>query len=573
MVRVRGALSRFRQINKMILFTAVIAVILIYLTGFPVLFLIYGAFVDSFGSLDFTLKNIIKAFGHLDVLPLFGRTVLFAFGSSLFALLLGGTAAWFVERTNTRLNALVTIITLIALVIPGMFGAIAWILLLSPKAGLINVWLMGLLHLSKGPLNVYSMLGMIWVQGVHDAPFAYLLMLPILRSMDRSLEEAARMSGASMWRILSRITIPLSTPAILSILILRFIRGIEAFEIPAIIGTPKGIMVLSTKIYTIVTLEASYGAANAYGLGLIGLALVSIYLYQKMLRRSYRFATVTGKGFSASRIKLKGLWQILAPAFLTFYIIVVTILPMGIVIWNAFLPYIMQPSHEALSRLTLDNFRLLMNSEKVLLAFQNSFILASMGSFGCILLAVLTSWLVIRIRVRGCWLLDLLTFLPLTVPGIIMGVALMSIYLTLPIPIYGTLWILWIGYITIFLPLGMRFMSPALAQINVELEESAQVSGASRWLILCRIIVPLVLPAATGAGLYIFLMIFRVMSMAIVLYTPETIVVPVLVFTSWGVGSGNEVQALLLINTAVLVPLALLYHWLNKKYSLRGGRG
>jgi iron(III) transport system permease protein len=255
-------------------------------------------------------------------------------------------------------------------------------------------------------------------------------------------------------------------------------------------------------------------------------------------------------------------------AFLVFYILVVALLPLAVVLWSAFTPYYMYPSMEAFSRLTLKNFGTLAQNSQVLRAFQNTFIVATGSALAAVVLAGATSWLVIRAKLRGRWLLDLLTFIPLPIPGIMMGVALLWIYLTLPLPVYGTLLILCIGYTTSELPIAMRFISPALAQINVELEESAQVCGVSWWKTFAYVVVPLLLPAFVGAALYIFLLIFRVMSMAIILYTPATIVVPVLIFDLWGEGTGNTVQALLLANTVVLLPLAMLYHWLIRNYGL-----
>jgi iron(III) transport system permease protein len=433
---------------------------------------------------------------------------------------------------------------------------------------LINVTLMKAFGLAAGPLNIYSMGGMIWIEGVQGAPLAYLLMLPILRAMDHSLVEAARITGATTWKTLTRIILPLSFPGILSVFIFRFVRGLESFDVPALAGIPKGITVMTTEIYSLITTERSYGAANAYGLGVVALSLVGIYLYHLVLRRSYRFATVSGKGFNAPKTELGWPWGAIGAAFLVFYVLVVALLPLAVVLWSSFTPYFMYPSAEAYSRLTLQNFRALGENTQVLRAFQNTFIVAVASALGAVAVAAAASWLVIRARIRGRWLLDLLTFIPLPIPGIMMGVALLWIYLTLPIPVYGTLLILWIGYTTTELPIAMRFISPALAQINVELEESAEVCGVSWWKTFGYVVFPLLLPAFAGAALYIFLLIFRVMSMAIVLYTPATIVVPVLIFDLWGEGTGNTVQALLLANTTVLLPLAFLYHWLIRNYGL-----
>ncbi|HEX9879611.1 MAG TPA: iron ABC transporter permease [Candidatus Binatia bacterium] len=556
---------RFNQVHQVFGLTVVV---LVYLVGLPFLFLIYGAFAESLDNPHFTLRHIVETFAGWQFPPLLGRSLVFAAGSALVAIFLGGAAAWFVERTRSGLGALVSITTLLSLTVPGLFSAIAWIVLLSPRVGLVNRWLMDVLGLTAGPFNVYSMAGMIWVEGVHGAPLAYLLVLPVLGSMDHSFIEAARVTGANTWKTLRRITLPLSFPALLSVFIFRFVRGLESFDVPAVVGIPNGITVITTEIYALVTVERNYGAANAFGLGLVLLSLVGIYLYHRVLSKSYRFVTISGKGFHAPKAELSPAWKIAAAVFLLFYVAVVALLPLAVVTWSAFTPYFMVPSPKAFSKLTLDNFRSLWENSSVFLAFENTTLVAGASALGAVTLATATSWLVVRAKIRWSWLLDLLTFVPLPIPGIMIGVALLWIYLTLPIPVYGTLLILCIGYTTTLLPLAMRFISPALAQINVELEEAAQVCGATWWRTLAHVVVPLLLPVFAGAALYVFLLIFRLVSMAIILYTPATVVVPVLIFDLWGEGTGNAVHALLLVNTVFLFPLALCYHWLLRNYRL-----
>ena len=562
----RALSLRLPEVNYVFLAAVLV---LVYLTGLPLLFLVYGAFVPEVGSLQPTLANVARVFLDPSLPPLVARTVLFAAGAGAVALLLGGTAAWITERTTTRLGAIVATANLLSLTLPSLLLAIAWISLLAPKSGYVNQWLASLFGLARGPLDIYSLAGMIWVEGLHGAPFAYLLMLPVLRSMDRALEEAATTSGAGTWKTLFRVTIPLALPAVLSILLFRLVRSLESFEVPALLGLPAGIDVLVSRVYRVVAAERSYGVANAYAIGLMVLAALGIYLYSRAVRDSQKYATVTGKGFTAPRVGL-GRWQLGADLFLGLYVLVLVVLPRLTLVWNAFLPYPMAPSGQALSSLVLKNFQTVLASGKVLLAFQNTLVVATVAALACVALAAVVAWIVLRSNVRGRWLLDLLTFLPLTIPGVILGVALIWIYLTLPIPIYGTLAILAVAYTTSFLPIAMRFLSPALAQIHRELEEAAYASGATWWATFRRILLPLLLPAALGAGLYIFMLVFRVLSSTIVIYTPSTIVLPVLVFEMWGESGGNAVHALLVLNTLALLPIALLYYWLVRRFGLAG---
>lgn len=560
-----GERLRGSQVNWIAI---LVTVVLLYLAATPILFLVFGAFNERVGEFNFTLQYFARAYGDPEILGLFWRTAIFAVGSGLLSLVLGGPAAWITERTNARLRSFVIITSLLAMSIPTILVAIAWVMLLGPGAGLINMWFMGLFNLGEAPFNIYTMLGMIWVEGAIGAPFAYVLLLPFFQSEDRSLEESSRMSGASNWQTLWRITVPLSIPGLLSVSIYRFIRGVEAFDIPAVLGLPRGIELLSTKIYRVVNEEMSYALGNAYAIGTALLAVLCIYFYYRVLKQSHKFAVITGKGYRPIKMDL-GRWQFLASAFLIFYLLMVALLPVAAVIWSSFLPYTQLPSVSALSELTLVNYQMVWDKLQVWRAFRNTFFLASLSPLICVFLATIASWIVVRTKIRGRWLLDFLSFAVIAIPGITLGVALVWVYLTLPIPVYGTLWILLIGYVTIFLPISMRFMSPAMVAIHKDLEESAYVSGASWSVTFRRILAPLLLPAAVGAALYIFVHIFRVLSMAIMVYTPKTIVIPVLIFKLWGESQqGNSLQALLVLTIVAVLPFALLYYWVIKRYGL-----
>lgn len=553
----------------------VVTAVIIYLTALPLLFLIYGSLVDHPGSFSLTASNFIKSYGDFNVVRLFSRSMAFAFGSSLVAILLGGLAAWFSARTVTPLKGLLLAGSIFSLAVPSILNGIAWVSLAAPKSGLLNLLLRNIfgLDIAEGPLNIYSLPGMVWAEGVHGAALAYLLIWPILNSMDRSLEESSRMSGASMGHTIARITIPLAFPALISVFLLRFVRGLEAFDIPAIIGLPAGIDLLTTRIYTFVELERSYGAANAFSLGLMALGLLVLYGYQLTVRKTYKFATITGKGFVPLKINL-GKWRMIGIGYIILYLLVVAVLPLLVIFWQSLFTYYTMPSLAALSRATLGNYQAILKMPEVLSAYKNSLLFGIGGSVICMFLASVTSWIVVRTRARGRELLELLSFTPLTIPGITMGVALVWIYLTLPIPVYGTFWIFLIGYTTEFLPQSMRFVSPALVQINKELEDSAHICGASWWDTFRKIILPLIMPAVLGGGIYVFLLIFRVLAMVIVIYTPDVMVVSVLTYVYWAIGGGgNRVYAMLIMSTLLMIPFTILYYWLNKRYGLRGAGG
>ena len=335
------------------------------------------------------------------------------------------------------------------------------------------------------------------------------------------------------------------------------------------LGLPSGIDVLVSRVYRVVAAERSYGVANAFALGLMALAVLGIYLYSRLTRDAQKYDTVTGTGFIRARVGL-GRFQVAADLFLVVYLLVLVVLPLLTLVWNAFLPYPMAPSREALSALALKNFQTVLVSSKTVLAFQNTFVVAGLAAVLCVGLGAVVAWIVLRSQARRRWVLDALTFVPLAIPGVILGVALIWIYLTLPIPIYGTLLILVAAYTTSFPPIAIRFLAPALGRIHRELEEVAYTSGATWWATFRRVLLPLLFPAALGAGLSVFMLVFRVLASTIVIYTPSAIDVLVLVFEIWGESGRNAVQALPVLNTLLLLPVALLYYWLIRRFGLAG---
>lgn len=546
--------------------------LLTYLVGSVFFFLIFGSLTETIGKPELTLRFLVAAYTDPESLRLFGNTFIFAAGATTLSTVLGGITAWITERFDTPLQGLTRIGTLIPLIVPGIFYAIAWSLLLAPGGGMINVWLRDTFHLSasKGPIFINSLGGMIWVEGVKDAPFAYLIIMPLIRSMDPSFEEAAKLSGAGIWAVLRRITIPLSLPGILSVVLLRMVRGLEAFEVPAIIGLPKGIDVLATKIYTAISETHSYSMANAYGLGLMAITVVGLYQYQRMMQKSYRYVTITGRATAARKIAL-GRWRWLPTTFLAAYIIVVSVLPIGALVWFAIIPRFVQPSMKALSLITLENFSKALQIPYAVTAIWNTLIVTAGVATICVFIASIVSWLTVRTNLRGRNIVDTLSVLPVTMPGITVGIALVWIYLTLPIPIYGTLWILVVGYITVFLPTAVRFTTPGMTQIHKDLEECAQVCGASWWTTFRRILIPLALPSIAGAWLCVFLLTSRILSLAVVVCSASNIVLPVLVFNTWSRTSGHDIVALSLITIVILLPIGIMYYWLIQRYRLGGG--
>lgn len=552
------------------LFVAVLA-ILCYLVIPPLFFTIQSSFyvAKGFEPPSLSLKNYKDLLATPGTGPLLLNSLWFAVGSSVVALVIGTLLAWIVERTNTPYKNLAYLSAFTSFAIPGIIKVIGWILLLGPENGLINVWLKDLFGLEKSLFNIFTMTGMIFVEGVLWTPVVFLFMAAPFRSMDPSLEESAYMSGASVVKSFYHITLKLGLPSVLSVLLLTFVRAVEAFEIPALVGIPGGIMVLTTEIYLKLKtgLLPQYGPASAYGVVLILFVSVGLYLYSNVTRQAQKFYTITGKGFRPRLLDI-GKWRFVTTA-LILLLPVLLVLPMLVLLWSSLLPFYVKPSREALSAVTLANYVSAFHSSNVLGALKNSLFISIVSATATMLLTSITAWLVIRSAIRLRWVPEQLASFTLSFPSVVLGVALLLTYLKLPVPVYGTIWILVIAYITRYIPYGIRYCSPGLLQINKELEESAQMSGAPWGTVFRKIVVPLMMPSLFAGWIYVFLLSVRELTVALMLYSPGSQVISVIIFEMWDFGKTGELAAFSVAICLILVSIAAMFHKLSKRYGLQ----
>lgn len=543
--------------QSLILIGAILFVL--YLAGIPLLMLLYGSFrsapIGEPGA-TYTIQNYVKAYFDKEFYVLFLNSVHYALGTCLVTFSIGTFLAWVSERTNTPLKKLFTVMALIPFIIPGILSTISWILLLSPKIGLINIVLKELLGLDNAPFNVYSMWGMIWTESIHLYPLVFLMMSAAFRNMDTSLEEAALTAGSSTLTTFRRVTLPLMRPAMFSVLLIVFIRGIEAFEVPALIGVPAKISVFTTKIFLAIhQFPSDFGLAGAYAVTLLVISSVGVIIYGKITRREERYATVTGKGYRPRVIDL-GNWKYFTCGVAFAIFLLAVILPVFVLLWSSFIPYYGVPSWELASKMTWANYEYIINYPQAALALKNSFIL-SVGS--ATLVMVLTSviaWVTVKTKMRGRALLDTLAFIPIAMPGIVLGVSLIWVYLTLPIPIYGTIWVLLLAYITKYIPYGIRAASASMIQINKELEEASLTSGGTWFQTFRKVILPLLMPGFTAGWIYISVIALRELSTSILLYSYNSTVLSIMAFDLWEGGQYTYVCALGVLMVLLLVAMA-----------------
>jgi iron(III) transport system permease protein len=521
------------------------------------------------GEVDqFTLRYYEELLRELRVLGPFLNTLYFSVGSALLATLFGGVVAWVVTRTDTPLRGLGYFTAFASFGTPFILYTIGWLLLLG-KAGPVNHWLKILFNQSTPVINVYSMAGMIFIEALLWSPFVFLMLAASFRSMDPSLEEASAACGARVWQTLRRISLRLMMPAFFSVLLLIFIRAFESFEIPALVGLPGDIRVLTTAIYQDAQrLPPQYGNAGAFAVLLMVAVAATLYLYFRVTRDGDRFHTVTGKGYRPALIRL-GRWRYLSAAGLLVYSFVLLVLPFLIILWASLLPFYIQPSLEAISKFTLKNYILAIGFPKITASIKNSILLGLGSATVVMVLTTLASWILVRSKLRGRWLLDLLTTLPLLFPGIVMGLAILRFYLNVPIPVYGTLWILLLAFVTRYIPYGIRYTHSGLLQLHKELEEASYVSGASWLNSMRRITLPLIMPSFLGGWVFVFLLSAKELSMSILLVSPQTPVVSVAIYELWENGQVGELAAFSVIWTAILVSVAVTYYLFARRFGVQ----
>ncbi len=498
----------------------------------------------NFEFTNFTFGNYIEAYASPATYKMLVNSFVFAIGSMIVALLLGGTLAFLSERTDLPFRSLIPAMVMVPLVMPSVVKGIAWVYLLSPRIGVMNIG-METLGLGGNWFNAYSLSAMIWVEGLSMSPLSYLLIAATLRQMDPALEEAALGSGARMHTVLGRVTLPLVIPGIAGVAILLFIRGIEAFEIPLLLGFNSGIFVFSTNIYYALrsAFPPNYGLGFAYSMTLVAIAVVALIFYQRQLRNSERYTVVRGKGYRPRAIEL-GSWRYLGWGCMLGYFFFIVLLPMMVLIWASVLPYYRPPSYEALATASLTNYVELVSVPELWHAVWNTILLAGISSSVIMVLAFFSSWFVYRTNLFGRKALDFIVFLPYALPGIVIGVAFMVVFLSFPNPIYNTIWIIVLAYIVNYLPIGTRFTNAAILQVHKELEEAAQASGASFFITMLRIWLPLLVPALINGMLFVLILCIKVISIAVLLQGPDSTILPVYLWKLWDVGDAGAAAAL-----------------------------
>ena len=556
------------RVSKLRMVGAALVIVLGLLVLPPIWILLEGglAHFDARGNFAYWTFEHYRKLLSSELFVLIWNSVIFSLGATVLSLALGGVLAWLVERTNTPFKGLAYLTTILSLGTPYVLYVTAWLFLFG-RAGPFND-LYRLLSGSTGTFfNMYSLGGMILIEGLLWSPLVFLLMASTFRAANADMEEAARMSGASVFDTLWRVTLPMAKPAILALALFVFIRNIEAFEVPALVGLPGHIRVLTTDIYlSIRAVPPDHGHASAFSTLLLVAVGILLHYYGRLSRHAERFHSVTGKGYRPRPFDL-GRWRWVGGAIVVFNFVLILIMPLFALLWLSLQRFVRPITIEGFQSMTTKNFEVVLSSPYYLKLAANTFIAAAGAAILVVLLSLCAAWFAARRKPFG-GLIDQLITMPLIFPGVVLGVAVLQISLRVPFPLYGTLWLLTLAFTIRYLPYGMRYAYAGTLQIHKELEEAASVAGASGWDVMRRILAPLLSPALLSAGLFVFLLGAKELSMAILLASPSSQTMAVAMFDMWTNGQGGELAALGLVWAAAMSLVATLSFYIGRR---RGG--
>jgi iron(III) transport system permease protein len=519
---------------------------------------------DAFGDITgLTLQHFHKLVTEKRALLSLWNSLVFAAGSTGLSLLAGGVLAWLVERTNAPLKVLAYLVAIISMGTPYVLHVIAWLFLLGKVGPLNDLWRQ--LTGETGVLfNVNSMAGMILIEGFLWSPLVFLLLGTTFRAANADMEEAARMSGASVLDTLRRISLPLAMPSLLALALFVFIRAIGGFEVPALVGMPGRIYVLTTDVYeSTISMPPDLGHAAAFSVVMVAIVAVLLAFYGRLSKNAERYHSITGKGYRPRPFDLgRGRW--IAGGLIVLNFVVVLLLPLLTLAWMSLLPFLRSISLAGFASLTLKNYRAVFTAQGYVDLAINSLLVAAGAATAIMAITALAGWIAGR-NGPGGRILDQLATVSLVFPGICLGVAVMEVWLRVPLPVYGTLWIIGIAYVIRYMPFGMRYVYSGVLQLHRELEEAAGVAGAGTLTTLRRVVAPLLTPSLVAGWLFIFLIANKELAIAVLLASPHSQVIAVAIFDQWVNGQGGELAAFGLIWTVLMTIIATLFFVLTRR--------
>jgi len=549
-------------------------VLLIIAVGFLVLTPLFLMILNSFQTarpgqpIVWGIEGWIKAFTTPGIVKAMTNTFSLAITRQAIALLIGSFFAWLIARTDIPMKGTLEFFFWLSFFLPALPETMGWILLLDPKYGLLNQGLMNLGIVNQPLFNIYSFWGIVWAHMGGTVSVKVMLLAPAFRNLDAALEEASKISGASGWHTFFHIVIPVMMPAILVTTILGIIRSLEAFEVELLLGTPIGLQVYSTKIHELVTWEPpQFAPAMALSTVFLGVLLLMVALQRRYIaNRNYE--TITGRGFSIRPTPL-GRWRYPLFALVLFFALIVTLVPTALLLTGTFMKLfgffnIAEPW-------TLDNWRATLNDPVLLRSLWNTLAIGLGSGLVGVLFFSFIAYVIVKTRYAGRWLLDFLSWLPWSIPGILLGIALLWTFLQTRIflPIYGTIYLLMIAMLIKSMPFGTQMIKSVLIQLGSDLEEASKVCGGTWYHTFKRVIFPLTMPALITVALVGFISAARDISTVVLLGSGKSRTLSLLMLDFAAGAEFEKATVVAVIIVGLVVAAALLARALGGQVGVR----
>ncbi|MBI2756856.1 MAG: iron ABC transporter permease [Chloroflexi bacterium] len=515
----------------------------------------------------YSLSGWQTAFSDRSIINAFTNTLALSTVRQGIALVVGVILAWLVARTDLPGKGLLEFVFWVAFFLPPLPIAMGWILLLDERFGLINQWISAIFGAS--PFSIYSFGGIVWVHLTTTIGGKVLLLAPAFRNLDAALEESSRSCGVTSFGTLRRIVVPLMAPAILVSTILGLVRSLDAFEIELLLGSPIRLFVYSTKIRDLVIFEPpQYAPASALGTVLL-VALLLMVAVQRLYLSKREYRTISGRGFS-TRVTPLGVWR--WPAFTIVALIAATIsvLPVAVLIMGTFMRafgYFNIPNPW-----TMEHWQRVLSDPLLLRSFQNTLLVGAGAALIGTTLYALIAYVIVKTRFVGRGLLDVLSWLPWAIPGILMGLALLWTVFQTPflLPLYGTIWVLILALVIKSMPLGVQLTKSALVQLGSELEEASRITGGSWWTTYRRVVLPLMAPTLITVALVGFMSVARDISTIVLLGSSQSRTLALLALDFASGGQFEKATVVSVLTVAMVVAAAMLSRVLGGKVGIGG---
>ena len=524
-------------------------VVLVVIVAVPVLLIFVTAFFKD-GQLN--IAGVTEILASPDTYLALRNSLVIALGTTVFSTVIGVFFAWLIARTDLPFKRLMKAMFMVPFMLPSFICAMAWKVLLSPRAGYINKLFMALFHLDSAPIDIMSLGGIIAIETMYLFPFVFLQVSGALERMDPTLEESARISGAGLLTITSKITLPLVMPSIAAGALLVCLYSLAHFGVPAILGTEKGIYNIPTKIYE--RIYASGGSFEAIRTGTILSAILVISAalilkIQNSLLKKGRFQIIAGKSMRPVVLKLRGL-KVPMLTISILYILITVVLPTVTIFLIGGLKTYGLPFF--LKNMTWDNYFEIFRWKMTKDAIWNSVFLSVGAAFVTMLAGVMISYVIVKMKVRGKFALEFLGVLPFSLPGTVIALGCILTWSgRFGINLYNTAGIIFVAYIARYMAFAIKSNSAALEQVSDSLEEASRSCGATHWQTLKNIVVPLIRPGMVSAFFLIFLPALRELTTSVLLYGPTTRTIGVAIYALNE--DGETVRAAALASVALII--------------------